>query len=229
MSHEPKNRVKIKQLTSLAQSGVLVQQPLIRAFLGDCMDLMKATADNHYDLAIVDPPYGIGNFRGGGDAGNKFNQTWNNNIPDLKYFTELRRVSKNQIIWGWNYYTQHLGSSESLVIWYKHLGAPNYSNGDIAITSFKHKIKIFDYPLMRGIKERGGFHPCEKPVTLYRWLLKNYAKAGQRILDTHGGSFSSAVACHMEGYEMDICEIDKEYFDAGVKRFKEATCQLKMF
>jgi len=217
---------------------VLSQRPLLKAYLGDCMILMASTADNYYDLAITDPPYGIGkDWEKRNNGREKYPNTTYENIPvNEKYFQELRRVSKNVIIWGYNYYTEYLGSTNYLIIWDKQSSDNDvfkYSKCEIAYTNLKIPCNIFSYPWdgyrMGSETGKSKIHPHQKPVALYRWLLKNYAKAGQRILDTHGGSFSSAVACHTEGYEIDICEIDKEYFDAGVKRFKEATCQLKMF
>uniref|UniRef100_A0A6M3XIM8 Putative methyltransferase n=1 Tax=viral metagenome TaxID=1070528 RepID=A0A6M3XIM8_9ZZZZ len=192
------------------------------------MDLMQATADNHYDLAIVDPPYGIERFKRGGSIVNKYgdeNRHWNNIKPNLKYFAELRRVSKNQIIWGANNF--ELPTSEYFIIWKKSNALDfSFAMVEMAWTNIRKPAKIFEY--LHVSNKDGRIHPTQKPVALYRWLLKNYAKAGQRILDTHGGSFSSAVACHTEGYEMDIIEIDEEYYNAGIKRFKEATCQLNL-
>ena len=211
---------------------VLSQVPLIRAALGDCMDLMASTADNHYDLAIVDPPYGIGKHGQikstgvhGGRKSHKI-KDWDNYTPNEKYFTELFRISKNQIIWGANYYPQYLTGTMGWVFWDKGQDL-NQSDGELAFTSFDRAFRRVIINRVELLKE-GTIHPTQKPIKLYRWLLKNYAKAGQRILDTHGGSFSSAVACHTEGFEMDIIEIDEEYYNAGVKRFKEATCQLKL-
>ena len=198
------------------------------------MDLMASTADNYYDLAIVDPPYGIGGdsphsnraLNGAGKLKNRILNTGNTRwdiAPVNKYFTELRRVSKNQIIWGGNYFD--LLPTRCVICWDKVQPWKNFSQWEMAWTSYNSPARIYKFDNRTGDK----IHPTQKPVALYRWLLQNYAKAGQRILDTHGGSFSSAVACHTEGYEMDIIEIDKDYFNAGVKRFKEATCQLKMF
>jgi len=210
---------------------VLSQRPLIRAYLGDCMDWMQATDDKEYDLAIVDPPYGINFAKTNTGKGwiTRKNKDWDKEPMHFEYFAELRRVSKNQIIWGANYYPEHLQPSMGWIFWDK--GQRNFSlaDGEFAFSSFKRALRVYKYSRAKLNSDREGIHPTEKPVALYRWILQNYAKAGQRILDTHGGSFSSAVACHVEGYEMDICEIDEEYFEAGVKRFGEATCQLKMF
>jgi len=214
---------------------VLSQVPLIRAALGDCMDLMASTADNYYDLSCVDPPYGIGagsvNFINGSSKSEKLYyklHDWDIKRPNIKYFDELRRVSKNQIIWGGNYFADLLGAFRCFVFWDKTIHGNSYADGEMAWTSFDGVARYFRKNIA-SVTSDGRIHPTQKPVALYRWLLKNYAKAGQRILDTHGGSFSSAVACHTEGYEMDIIEIDEEYYNAGIKRFKETTCQLKIF
>lgn len=215
------------------QPMVLSHRPLIRAYLGDCMDLMQATADKAYDLAIVDPPYGLGDkLLNGGHTGRvKFHELyslnkWDNDTPDQSYFEELRRVSKNQIIWGGNYF--ELPPTRGIVCWDKRKGnVYNFSQWEMAWTSFDCIARLFSKH--SHVVDSTKIHPTQKPVALYRWLLQNYAEAGQRILDTHGGSFSSAVACFVEGYDLDIIEIDKEYFDAGVKRFKEATKQIGLF
>jgi len=220
---------------------ILSKNPIIRAFNCDCMDYMKNVSDNHFDLACVDPPY-TDKIKYENDYQFEFNDDrWKSRRkttktycvhsvkPTIEYFDELRRVSKNQIIWGGNYF--ELSPTPCVIVWNKKNGDTYFSDCELAWTSFDSRIKMFEW-LWSGFRQEKGkeqrIHPTQKPVALYRWLLQNYAKAGQRILDTHGGSFSSAVACHTEGYEMDICEIDKEYFDAGVKRFKEATCQLKL-
>ena len=216
---------------------VLSQVPLIRAALGDCMELMASTADNYYDLAIVDPPYGKGIAKIGQVGGNNKgivktykSKQWDNEPPTPEYFTELRRVSKNQIIWGGNYF--ELNPTPCFIVWDKD-NTGNFADAELAWTSFDSSVRIFKWRwngmLQQNMADKEErIHINQKPVALYRWILKNYAKAGQRILDTHGGSFSSAVACHTEGFEMDIIEIDEEYYNAGVKRFKEATCQLKL-
>ena len=208
------------------------------------MDFMKDIPDGYYGLCICDPPYGI-NYDTDRtypkkDRSAEYNQkqrtpkhtskNWDSK-PAIEYWQELRRVSKNQIVFGGNYFTENLKPTNSWIFWDKIISSDSiFSVGELIWTSFSctmDKITMSQFEGTNGGKNR--IHPTEKPVALYRKLLLKFAKAGQRMLDTHGGSFSSAVACHMEGYEMDICEIDKEYFDAGVKRFKEATCQLKMF
>jgi site-specific DNA-methyltransferase (adenine-specific) len=196
------------------------------------MKAMKEFPDNFFELAIVDPPYGIGSFWAGGDTKKKDyrkNETdWNNNTPTKEYWDELKRVSKNQIVWGWNYYTEYLGNSDSLIIWIKDQSAPNYSHAEIAYSSFKHKIKYFRLSLLRHLEKRGD-HPCSKPYNLYDWLLRNYAKDGDKILDTHLGSGSSAIAAHRLGFEFWGYEIDKDYYDAAVKRINLEKTKLTMF
>jgi len=217
------------------QTRVLSQRPLIRAYLGDCMDWMQATADKTYDLAIVDPPYGAGDIR---NCTQLKYRTYINKKPEKFYFDELRRVSENQIIWGGNYFSKLLFDSRGWIFWNKMNPNPKYSDGELAWTSYDRILRVFNYMYTNIIEGKGNYsnntkdkiiHPTQKPVALYRWLLKNYAKAGQRILDTHGGSFSSAVACYIEGFDLDICEIDADYFEASVKRFKQATQQIHLF
>jgi len=217
---------------------ILSDKPLIRAFNTDCMEILKATSENFYDLAIVDPPYGIGedgkknHSRGKLAKAKKYTpKSWDKAKPSPSYFTELRRVSKNQIIWGGNYYG--LNATPCYIVWDKD-NTGDFADCELAWTSFKTAVRKFTWRwngmLQQNMKDKDvRIHPTQKPVALYRWLLKNYAKAGQKILDTHGGSFSSAVACHTEGYDLDIMEIDKDYFDNGVKRFKIETSQLKLF
>jgi site-specific DNA-methyltransferase (adenine-specific) len=144
-----------------------------------------------------------------------------------KYWSELKRVSKNQIVWGWNYYTKYLGSSESLIFWDKKMGAPNYSQGEIAWTSFNHKVKYFLLPL--AIDNKNRTHPCQKPVALYDWIFHNYAKPTDKILDTHLGSGSSRIAAYKNKLHFVSCELDQEYFQAQEKRFANFKSQLTLF
>tara|TARA_R110000868_G_scaffold219354_7_gene470313 strand:- start:198 stop:830 length:633 start_codon:yes stop_codon:yes gene_type:complete len=200
----------------------------------DCMEYLRTCEDNAFELAIVDPPYGIGDFWKGGDASKlkrineirKSEKSWNNETPSLEYWNEMKRVSVNFIAWGWNYYTEHLGSSDSLIYWYKKMGAPNYSDGEIAFTTFKHKIKTYYLHPSNGMD--GRTHPCQKPVKLYEWLLINYAKEGDRILDTHLGSGSIAIACHNLGFDLVGCELDTDYFEAAQKRLEQHQSQLRI-
>jgi len=212
---------------------------MINFHLIDCIEFMKTKPDDCYDLAIVDPPYGIGADKQKASSsprknGNRRRLKWDANwdtIPEPEYFTEVQRVSKNQIIWGGNYFIDYLSNTRCLVVWDK---VQNFTGADfeIAWTSFESSSKIFRYARCLIHHYPDGeprIHPTQKPVQLYRWLLQNYAEPGQSILDTHGGSMSSAIACDMEGFDLDICEIDKDYFDAGVKRFNQYKSQLKLF
>jgi len=193
------------------------------------MDILKDVPDNEYNLAIVDPPYGIGksSVNGSGKLKNRKLNTddisrWDK-APNQSYFNELRRVSKHQIIWGGNYFD--LPPTRGVICWDKCQPWENFSQWEMAWTSYNKPASMYKYDNRTG----GKIHPTEKPIVLYRWILSRYAKAGQKILDTHGGSFSSAIACHSEGFDLDIMEIAKEYFDNGVKRFRQETRQLKLF
>jgi site-specific DNA-methyltransferase (adenine-specific) len=197
------------------------------------MEFMRDKPDKFYKLAIVDPPYGGGqhfNFRyGTGD------QVYDSHKPDPSYFLELFRVSENQIVWGGNYFTSCLPENRCWISWYKGNPVNTFSDFELAWTSFdkvSKAVKIESYGFNHADKRRTHeptIHPTQKPIQLYHWLLQNYAKPDDNILDTHGGSMSSAIACDMEGFDLDICEIDKEYFDAGVKRFENYKQQLTIF
>ena len=194
----------------------------------DCLEAMRQMTDNQFDLAIVDPPYGIGASRGVGVTRGKKNQytvkDWDDDIPNEDYFIELFRVSKNQIIWGANHFTNYLKPSRGWIYWQKKMGG-NYSDGELAFTSFDRVLKEFTKRSDQGNR----FHPTQKPVKLYEWLLDNYAEEGQTILDTHLGSGSIALACHNRGYSLTAFEIDKEYFEAAKKRLEIHQAQLTMF
>lgn len=213
----------------------------------DCIEFMKTKPDGFYDLAIVDPPYGIGasskNFIRQGKqtgksmavSGTKYTaKDWDNCVPDKIYFDELRRVSKNQIVWGGNYFASSLPNSSCWLIWDKVTGDNLYADAELAWTSFDKAVRKFTW-MWKGMFQQNmkdkeeRIHPTQKPKDLYRWLLQNYAKQGNKILDTHGGSMSIAIACDMEGFELDICEIDAEYFEAGKKRYNEYKQQLRLF
>jgi site-specific DNA-methyltransferase (adenine-specific) len=212
---------------------ILSEKPQINAYNMDCMELMATTPDKYYDLAIVDPPYGI-NKDGqvettGGHGGRKahIQKGWDSSRPSAKYFDELFRVSENQIIWGANYYPEYLRGTMGWVFWDKGQTI-NQSDGELAFTSFDVKFRRIVINRVQLMID-GTIHPTQKPVKLYRWLLQNYAKQGDKILDTHGGSLSSAIACHMEGFDLDICELDEDYFNDAVKRFKLNTVQEALF
>ncbi len=194
------------------------------------MEYMGGLEDNAFDLAIVDPPYGIGNWvqLTGKTAQNPVDVKWNNDTPTQLYFDEMMRVSVNYICWGWNYYTEFLGSTNQLIYWDKKMGSPTYSAGELANTSISGSLTSVTIPLMSQ-NPNHRVHPCQKPVKLYAWLLANYAKEGDRILDTHLGSGSSAIAAHYGGFDFVGMEIDKDYYDAAVKRFNSETAQVDMF
>jgi site-specific DNA-methyltransferase (adenine-specific) len=201
----------------------------INFFNVDCVEFMKSKPDNYYDLAIVDPPYGLERFKKGGSHINKYGtekQQWNNEKPSKEYFNELFRISKNQIIWGGNNFD--LPTSEYFIIWQKG-NAEDFSFAmcEMAWTNCKVPAKIYTKYHVSCSDER--IHPTQKPTDLYRWLLSKYAKQGQKILDTHGGSMSSAIAADKEGFDLDICEIDSDYFNAGVKRYKLHKRQTVLF
>ena len=198
----------------------------------DCMDLMARYPDKYFDLAIVDPPYGIERFKKGGSHVNKYGSikgAWNNVKPQTEYFTKLFNISKKQIIWGGNYFTLPL--TGGWIYWNKMRGKNfSFADGELAWTNFLNNIK------QANIKYNGVFgadtyriHPTQKPVALYKWLLHNYAKPGDKILDTHLGSGSIAIACHDYNFELTACELDAEYYEAAVNRIKNHVNQLKMF
>jgi site-specific DNA-methyltransferase (adenine-specific) len=203
----------------------------------DNMEFMKNIPDNYYDLAIVDPPYGIN------AAKEKFtpkNKTWNGkkkvgykskdwdlSIPNDEYFEELFRISKNQIIWGGNYF----GLIGGYIFWDKKETMPTYTQGELAYCSIINKIDKFEF-LWSGYKKKEKetrIHPTQKPVGLYKWILDKYAQENHKILDTHLGSMSIAIACHDYGFYLDGCELDKEYFDKGVQRVLNHVSQKKLF
>lgn len=194
---------------------------------GDCMEYM-GSMEWKADLAIVDPPYGIGfsDYQRGTilqKSGNRYkSKDWDNEIPKDSYFNEVFRVSQNQIIWGGNYFPilWHKGC-KGFIFWYKHQPVDNFSKGELAWTSFDKVANCFNYPYYGNINSENRLHPTQKPVVLYKWLLTNYAKKGDRIIDTHGGSMSIAIACYDLGFELVCIEKDLDYFNAAVKRFKQ--------
>jgi site-specific DNA-methyltransferase (adenine-specific) len=201
----------------------------------DCMEYMRGLPDKAFELAIVDPPYGLNMAKerprkDGRFAGN-VPRTWDEKIPDMEYFNELSRVSANQIIWGGNYFP--LPPTQSFVFWYKRNPVDNFSDGELAWTSFSRPAKCFDYQYYGGIEGNTSaekkIHISQKPVKLYEWLLTHYAKPGDRILDTHLGSGSSAIACLNLGFEIVGCELDADYFAASCKRIRMATAQERLF
>ena len=198
----------------------------------DCMEAMKEISDNQFDLAIVDPPYGIGNkFKGGKTGKMNFNEVvdkgWDISPPTKDYFIELQRVSKNQIIWGGNYFLDNLQSSRCFVVWDKKVSEDfSLAMAELAWTSFDKLAKIYR---MSVPKTGNKIHPTQKPVKLYEWLLMNYAKENDKILDTHLGSGSIAIACHNLGYDLTGYEIDTDYYNSALKRYKDHIKQLTLF
>lgn len=200
----------------------------------DCMAYMAGLPDKAFDLAIVDPPYGIG-FDGKTTKDYNGWQTykpkqWDSAIPKAEYFAELMRVSSNQIIWGGNYFTEHLRPSRCWAIWYKVPYDFSLSQAEMAWCSFDMRVRVFE----RMTNEDRGFlgkniHPTQKPLKLYEWLLTNYAKPGQRILDTHLGSGSSAIAAHNLGFDFVGTELDADYYAAAVRRFEAHKAQATLF
>ena len=204
----------------------------IRLYQWDCMELLKQTPDNYYGLCIVDPPYGMENMTAGGRGisgwTSHVRKSWDGIVPDAKYFDELRRVSCDQIVWGANYMTEHLPASMGWIFWDKGQRDFSLADGELAWTSFRRALRVFEYARWSANQE-AKIHPTQKPVALYRWLLKNYAKPGQKILDTHGGSMSIAIACDIEGYDLTLCELDPDYFAAGKKRLEQHQAQPRLF
>jgi site-specific DNA-methyltransferase (adenine-specific) len=195
----------------------------------DCMEFMAGLPDKAFDLAIVDPPYGIGEDGGrcrtrGSKRTNGVSKGWDGERPAAEYFSEVQRVSMDQIIWGGNYFADLLPASRCWLYWRKCMGG-DFADGELAWTSFDEVLKEFT---MRS-ETFGRIHPTQKPVALYRWLLKNYAKPGQRILDTHLGSGSIAIACDLEGYDLVGTEIDADYIAGARKRLADYQAQPRLF
>ena len=209
------------------------------------MALMARYADNHFDLAIVDPPYGIGVSKNGystlgdGEKGQAKRKNygvkhWDSNTPNELYFKELLRISKNQIIWGGNYFIDYLYNTSCMIVWNKNNGSFSMADCEIAWSSFKTAVRMFTYTwngmLQGDMKNKQiRIHPTEKPIQLYKWLLHKYAKPGHKIIDTHLGSGSIAIACYDYGFDLTACEIDKEYYEAALKRFNIHKSQMKIF
>ena len=192
----------------------------------DNMVLMARYPDNYFDLAIVDPPYGIGISSNPVRQQHK-KKNWDNNIPLEKYFNELKRVSKNYIIWGGNYFIDYLNNSQGFIIWDKKQPEKfSLAMAEFAYSSIQSPAKIFRYSVLT---EQDKIHPTQKPICLYKWILDKYAKQGDKILDTHLGSGSIAIACHDYGFELTACELDKEYFDKAMQRITNHTNQTKLF
>jgi site-specific DNA-methyltransferase (adenine-specific) len=215
----------------------------------DCMEVMASLPDKAYDLAIVDPPYGIDIAVSGAIGGTRkgVNPKWRNESvrqfvpkewdsrkPDASYFAELMRVSRDQIIWGGNYFTKHLPPTNAWIFWDKMPNAATltFSDGELAWTSLQKPLKRIPIPWLGfgsvNLNEEKT-HPAQKPVALYKWLLTHYAKPGDKILDTHLGSGSSRIAAYDLGFDFYGCELDKDYFDAQEQRFANHIAQPKLW
>ena len=209
-------------------------------FLIDCMEGMKQYPNDYFDLAVVDPPYGIGfsDYERGG-IGQKVKERytknekkkWDNTVPLIEYFTELFRVSQNQIIWGGNYFD--LPPTQCFLFWYKQNPVPNFADGEMAWTSFKKPAMCFDYRYygnLQGKTSAGSkIHPTQKPCALYDWIFSNYATEGQKILDTHLGSQSSRISANKNKLHFTGFELDPDYFRDGNKRYEDHVSQLTLF
>lgn len=214
----------------------------IRAFNCDNMEFMKTIPDKFYELAIVDPPYGIGYSelvatKKASDGWKKRKSSkWDSAVPTDEYFFQLERISVNQIIWGGNYFD--LTPSRCFLIWDK-VQRIDQADCEFAWTSFSKSARIFQYargnesgfaPMLPSTdKLFANIHPTQKPVALYKWLLKNYAKPDDKIFDSHGGSLSIGIACAEMGHDLDVCELDKDYFQESVKRLKNHCSQMNAF
>ena len=195
---------------------------------------MARYEDNYFDLAIVDPPYGIG--AGSNKFINGTSKTVKNYYrdndwdiaPKKEYFKELQRVSKNQIIWGGNYFVEHLLNFRCFIFWDKTIHGNSYSDGEMAWTSFD-KVARYYRKNIAQVTSEGRMHPTQKPITLYEFILMNFAVKGDKILDTHLGSGSIALACHNLGYDLTACELDKDYYNAAIKRIEQHKAQQMLF
>ncbi|KAA6438829.1 site-specific DNA-methyltransferase [Dyadobacter flavalbus] len=212
----------------------------------DNMEMMARYSDNFFDLAIVDPPYGIGEHGGkkreGGQSKQKGlksknyeNKGWDNETPEKRYFDELFRVSKNQIIWGGNYFIDNLSPTPCFLVWDKKgTDGSDFADCELAWTSFKTSVRKFKYDwigfgYINNPQGERKIHPTQKPVQLYKWVLQNYAQPGDKILDTHLGSQSSRIAAHDMGFDFYGCELDKDYFEQGCARYQQHIRQLNLF
>lgn len=214
---------------------------MIRLYNQDCLDAMREMKDNEFDLAIVDPPYGLNIAKSGSIGRDKFTKkNWDAERPSQNYFNELLRVSKNQIIWGYNYFSDMLPPCKGFIYWNKLNHHENRSDGELAYTSFNTLGRHFEYMWdgnrygfsenIKGVGQKSiRIHPTQKPVALYLWLIQKYAEPGDKILDTHLGSGSSALAAHDLGFDFVGYELDTEYFDKAQERLRQHQRQLSLF
>ncbi len=225
--------IKIKDKSPHCSKHVLPAVPLSEVYLEDCVTALKRYADNHFDLAIVDPPYGIGfsskkqsNFGKGGI--NHEYKGWDKEIPKAEYWEQLFRVSKNQIVWGANYMTEFLKPSRCWISWYK-MQEFSTNEFELAWTSFDETCKQFNLSRVQAYAGSNKIHPTEKPIKLYDWCLNKFANEGDLILDTHLGSGSSRIAAYKGGFNFVGFEIDQEYYEKQEKRFNDFKSQLRLF
>lgn len=259
--------IGMEHTTQASASVPLPKAPTSLVYNGDCIEVMKRYNDKYFDLAIVDPPYGInaptmtmgsspnrkgrdkrGEVQAGGisvaqklrkgrlNAGagklknrnlNRMDCNWDYEKPSAEYFEQLFRVSKNQIIWGGNYFD--LPPTRGFIIWNKHQPWENFSQAEFAWTSFDCPAKLFTYSNRGGANEEPKIHPTQKPFYLYDYCLKHFAKVGDKILDTHLGSGTNRISCYKSGFDFTGIEIDKQYFDASEQLFRQHAAQTKLF
>jgi site-specific DNA-methyltransferase (adenine-specific) len=210
----------------------------IRLINGDCVEFIRGLPDKCFELAVVDVPYGIGVYKSGVMGGGVLARqstyrptNWDNDAPTQDYWNQLFRVSVNQIAWGANHFISRIPIDSSCwIVWDKENGENNFADCELAWSSFDKAVRLFRYKwqgmLQADMKNKEQrIHPTQKPVALYRWLLHNYANEGDRILDTHGGSMSSVIACHEKGFAITCLELDPDYYDAGLARVQAAMRQ----
>jgi len=227
--------VSLKTETPAFAKHVLPAVPFSEVYLEDCVTALKRFNDNHFDLAIVDPPYGIGasEMQMGNNAKKKWSKgkNWDNETPTTEYWEQLFRVSKNQIVWGGNYF--ELPLTKSWLVWDKNNGESGFADGEMAWTSFNKPMRIKKIHWTGSASNwedtNGKIHPTQKPLKLYEWLLQSFAEEGDLILDTHLGSGSSRIAAYKGGFNFTGFEIDKEYYEKQEKRFNDFKSQLRLF
>lgn len=209
----------------------------------DNMELMKEFPDKYFDLAIVDPPYGIGEDGASNHSRSRLanakvysEKGWDRAVPSKEYFTELNRVSKKIIVWGANHFIENIpnANSSSWIVWDKQNGENDFADCEIAYTNYGTAVRKFQFRwqgmLQGNMKNKEiRIHPTQKPVVLYKWILHNYATAGDKVLDTHLGSGSIAIACHDMGFDLTACELDTDYYNAAMKRLKQHQAQTVLF
>ena len=217
---------KIKPETAIEQNHCYAQ-PFSEIYNEDCVEVMKRYPDNYFDLAIVDPPYGIDINNSGTHFKEKYEiKNWDKETPSDEYFTELKRVSKNQIIWGGNYFLDRLGNCKCFIIWDKKIAEDmSFAMCEMAWTSFKNGAKIYN----KTATQLNRIHPTQKPIELYDWLIDRYSEKGQIILDTHLGSGSSRISANKASVSFVGCEIDEEYFEKSKKRYDDFISQTRLF